>query len=53
MRSAKDTKRIRTALLEWYRATAREFPWRVPDPDPYVVFVSEVMLQQTQATTCR
>ena len=49
MRSAKDTKLIRTTLLEWYRKTAREFPWRVDDPDPYLVFVSEVMLQQTQA----
>lgn len=45
----KDTTRIRTLLLRWYRKTARSFPWRVADVDPYVVFVSEIMLQQTQA----
>jgi len=27
----------------------RSFPWRMDVPDPYVIFVSEVMLQQTQA----
>ncbi len=38
-----------TALLDWYRAEARSFPWR-GESDPYRVLVSEVMLQQTQAT---
>lgn len=45
---------IRTALLSWYEAEARDLPWRVPPgsgkgrhPDPYAVLVSEVMLQQT------
>ncbi len=37
-------------LLSWYRRTARQFPWRVPDPDPYMVLVSETMLQQTQTS---
>ncbi len=36
------------ALLTWYRATARPLPWRAMR-DPYVILVSEVMLQQTQA----
>ena len=44
-----------TALLEWYDCNAREMPWRVsPEdkragvrPDPYAVWMSEVMLQQT------
>jgi A/G-specific adenine glycosylase len=36
------------ALLTWYRAHARELPWR-QEPDPYRVLVSEFMLQQTQA----
>jgi A/G-specific adenine glycosylase len=40
------------ALIAWYDANARELPWRVPPgtgrrPDPYRVWLSEVMLQQT------
>jgi A/G-specific adenine glycosylase len=34
-------------LLEWYRETKRELPWR-QDGSPYGVLVSEIMLQQTQ-----
>ena len=38
-------------LLEWYDAHARDLPWRAPPgepaPDPYRVWLSEVMLQQT------
>ncbi|WP_205479190.1 A/G-specific adenine glycosylase [Sphingomonas arenae] len=38
-------------LLHHYRATARDLPWRArpgePAPDPYRVWLSEVMLQQT------
>jgi len=38
-------------LLTWFRAHRRPFPWRTPFPrDPYLVLVSEVMLQQTQAS---
>jgi A/G-specific adenine glycosylase len=36
-------------LLAWFRATARDLPWR-RTRDPYAILVSEVMLQQTQAT---
>ncbi len=37
-------------LLEWLRSYRRALPWRTPFPrDPYLVVVSEVMLQQTQA----
>lgn len=50
MRSAKDTKRIRTLLLSWYATSARPFPWRTDAVDPYTVLISEVMLQQTQAS---
>jgi A/G-specific adenine glycosylase len=39
----------REALLAWYRPRPHEYPWRIEDPDPYAVLVSEVMLQQTQA----
>ncbi|MFO1210752.1 MAG: A/G-specific adenine glycosylase [Amaricoccus sp.] len=39
------------ALLAWYDRSARRLPWRVPPgagrPDPYAVWLSEVMLQQT------
>ena len=38
-------------LLDWYDAHARDLPWRArpgaPAPDPYRVWLSEVMLQQT------
>jgi A/G-specific adenine glycosylase len=35
------------AIVTWYRANARELPWRAPDRTPWGVLVSEVMLQQT------
>ncbi len=35
-------------ILKDYATHARRFFWRVPDPDPYMVLVSETMLQQTQ-----
>lgn len=40
-----------SALLAWYDAHARALPWRsrpgAPPPDPYRVWLSEIMLQQT------
>jgi len=41
--------RIRANLLDWYDREHRDFPWRATR-DPYAVLVSEVMLQQTQAS---
>jgi A/G-specific adenine glycosylase len=41
-----DERRIRERLLEWYRDRARDLPWR-RFPDPYRIWVSEIMLQQT------
>jgi A/G-specific adenine glycosylase len=41
---------IRRALLTWYQREARDLPWR-RTRDPYAVWVSEVMLQQTQIAT--
>lgn len=38
---------IRSRLLEWFAAAARDLPWR-RTRDPYRVLVSEIMLQQTQ-----
>ena len=34
-------------LLDWYRANARDLPWRRTQ-DPYRIWVSEIMLQQTR-----
>ncbi len=39
--------RFRRRLLAWYRVEARELPWRV-NRDPYRVWLSEIMLQQTR-----
>lgn len=36
------------SLLSWFRGNARDLPWRTPAPrDPYAVWISEAMLQQT------
>lgn len=37
-------------LLEWYRANRRDLPWR-GEKDPYRIWVSEIMLQQTRVET--
>jgi len=34
-------------LLAWYEANKRDLPWRRRQHDPYAVWVSEIMLQQT------
>jgi A/G-specific adenine glycosylase len=39
--------RLRRALLDWFAVNQRRLPWRV-NYTPYEVWVSEVMLQQTQ-----
>lgn len=41
---------IRRTLLAWFRKHARALPWRGTG-DPYAVWVSEIMLQQTQIAT--
>jgi A/G-specific adenine glycosylase len=38
------------ALLEWFSRSARDLPWRETQ-DPYAIWVSEIMLQQTQVQT--
>jgi len=40
---------FRRALLRWYRVHGRTLPWREM-PDPYRVWISEIMLQQTTVT---
>ena len=44
-----DIAALRAALLNWYDAGSRDLPWRMRNgrPDPYAVWLSEVMLQQT------
>ncbi len=41
---------MRRRLLTWFDANQRRLPWR-GDRDPYRIWVSEVMLQQTQVAT--
>lgn len=38
-------------LLHWYDKSAAQLPWRSSSPTPYCVWVSEIMLQQTQVDT--
>ena len=41
-------------LLDWFAAHGRDLPWRDESPrDPYKVWVSEIMLQQTKVETVR
>lgn len=47
--SSLDVAPIRIAILAWYRRGHRDLPWRGTS-DPYAVLVSEMMLQQTQAS---
>lgn len=49
---------IGARLLEWYDTHARELPWRVPPrsglvADPYRIWLSEIMLQQTTVVTVK
>lgn len=39
--------KIAALLLDWYDKNARDLPWR-RDKDPYKIWVSEIMLQQTR-----
>jgi A/G-specific adenine glycosylase len=43
-------KRLVPLLLDWFAANARDLPWR-RTRDPYAIWVSEIMLQQTQVKT--
>ena len=53
-RAQADQTSVAGDLLRWYDAHRRALPWRAPPgetPDPYRVWVSEVMLQQTTVAT--
>ena len=41
---------LRRSLLLWYAQVGRKLPWR-ENQDPYAIWVSEIMLQQTQVKT--
>ncbi|MEW6234129.1 MAG: A/G-specific adenine glycosylase [Candidatus Omnitrophota bacterium] len=41
---------LRRSLLAWFKRTARDLPWR-RTRDPYAIWISEIMLQQTRVET--
>jgi A/G-specific adenine glycosylase len=43
-------EKIQTKLLQWFKKNGRDLPWR-KTRDPYAIWVSEIMLQQTQVAT--
>lgn len=43
-------QRITARLTDWFRAAARDLPWRLTPRNPYYSLVSEAMLQQTQVS---
>jgi A/G-specific adenine glycosylase len=43
-------RRLVPRLEQWFAANARDLPWR-RTRDPYAIWVSEIMLQQTQVAT--
>jgi A/G-specific adenine glycosylase len=45
--SARTLADLRSALLDWYMRNRRDLPWR-RSADPYAIWVSEIMLQQTR-----
>ncbi len=59
MKSSQDYKKLRRTLLAWYDKEKRQLPWRIrPEdraagikPDPYKIWLSEIMCQQTTVVT--
>ncbi|MDQ6630753.1 MAG: A/G-specific adenine glycosylase [Verrucomicrobiota bacterium] len=50
MRAKEKTDFLVSALLGWFSKNARQLPWRKTS-DPYAIWISEIMLQQTQVKT--
>jgi len=48
--SAAPSNWVAHALVQWYRKAARDLPWR-RTRDPYAIWISETMLQQTRVDT--
>jgi len=54
--TSKSKSEIAAALLAWYDKARRDLPWRAlpgETPDPYSVWLSEIMLQQTTVAAVR
>jgi A/G-specific adenine glycosylase len=49
-RKAPRAEHVRGELLRWYDANRRDLPWRRTS-DPYAIWISETMLQQTRVET--
>ena len=50
----KNYNKISSTIINWYDENGRDLPWRAKGDeiiDPYKVWVSEIMLQQTTVTT--
>ena len=47
-----DIEKFQKNLIEWYKKEGRDLPWR-HTRDPYAIWVSEIMLQQTQVDTVK
>lgn len=47
-----ETKQFKDDLLNWFHKNKRQMPWRETS-NPYYIWLSEVMLQQTQVNTVR
>lgn len=47
-----DIEKFQQNLIEWYKKDGRDLPWRHTH-DPYSIWVSEIMLQQTQVDTVK
>ncbi len=50
MDSIQQKSKIQTQLLRWFEKNGRDLPWRKTG-DPYAIWISEIMLQQTQVGT--
>ena len=50
MEQARLKRKIQNRLLGWFEKNARDLPWR-KTRDPYTIWISEIMLQQTQVAT--
>lgn len=55
-KKSKDIAKIRAGVLAWYDVERRDLPWRAAPgktADPYAVWMSEIMLQQTTVATVK
>lgn len=50
MSTAQDQHTVADRLISWYGQSHRDLPWR-NTTDPYAIWLSEIMLQQTQVAT--